>query len=115
MKVNDRVTVKTDGGPRRPGVVLAVEEFSEGTMYWFRWKTTRSASGSLMKQGIRTVSLLRKQSNLIQPDWWETTSQNVLAHVDKNTISHIIRQSDDMVDNLFIMRFDLTFNITFMR
>ncbi|EAN9892921.1 TPA: hypothetical protein OQN03_002961, partial [Shigella flexneri] len=26
MKVNDRVTVKTDGGPRRPGVVLAVEE-----------------------------------------------------------------------------------------
>ncbi|EPF7246807.1 protein DsrB, partial [Shigella boydii] len=24
MKVNDRVTVKTDGGPRRPGVVLAV-------------------------------------------------------------------------------------------
>ncbi|HDI6074102.1 TPA: hypothetical protein PN982_004522, partial [Escherichia coli] len=23
MKVNDRVTVKTDGGPRRPGVVLA--------------------------------------------------------------------------------------------
>ncbi len=45
----------------------------------------------------------RKQSNLIQPDWWETTSQNVLAHVDKNTISHIIRQSDDMVDNLFIM------------
>ncbi|EHC90568.1 DsrB protein [Salmonella enterica subsp. enterica serovar Senftenberg str. A4-543] len=46
MKVNDRVTVKTDGGPRfgnfacrqdggprRPGVVLAVEEFSEGTMY----------------------------------------------------------------------------------
>lgn len=50
--------------------------------------------------------MLRKQSNLIQPDWWETTSQNVLAHVDKNTISHIIRQSDDMVDNLFIMRFD---------
>lgn len=26
MKVNDRVTVKTDGGPRRPGVVLAAEE-----------------------------------------------------------------------------------------
>ncbi|XNM73363.1 protein DsrB [Escherichia coli] len=33
MKVNDRVTVKTDGGPRRPGVVLAVEEFSEGAIY----------------------------------------------------------------------------------
>ena len=27
MKVNDRVTVKTDGGPRRPGVVLAIEEY----------------------------------------------------------------------------------------
>ena len=33
MKVNDRVTVKTDGGPRREGVVLEVEQFSEGVMY----------------------------------------------------------------------------------
>lgn len=33
MKVNDRVTVKTDGGPRRPGIVLAVEAFNEGMMY----------------------------------------------------------------------------------
>ncbi|MBV4411640.1 protein DsrB [Enterobacteriaceae bacterium YMB-R22] len=33
MKVSDKVTVKTDGGPRRSGVVLAVEPFSEGTMY----------------------------------------------------------------------------------
>lgn len=33
MQVNDRVTVKTDGGERRPGVVLAVEKFNEGTMY----------------------------------------------------------------------------------
>jgi hypothetical protein len=33
MKVNDLVTVKTDGGPRREGVVLEVEVFSEGTMY----------------------------------------------------------------------------------
>ncbi|WP_199737316.1 protein DsrB [Erwinia psidii] len=32
MKVNDRVTVKTDGGPRRSGTLLAVEHFSEGTM-----------------------------------------------------------------------------------
>ncbi len=30
MQVNDRVTVKTDGGPRRSGVVLAIESFSEG-------------------------------------------------------------------------------------
>lgn len=60
MKVNDRVTVKTDGGPRRPGVVLAIEEFSEGTMYRFRWKTTRSVSGSLMSQVIRMVSSWKK-------------------------------------------------------
>ncbi|WP_312242601.1 protein DsrB [Pantoea sp.] len=33
MKVNDRVTVKTEGGPRRIGTVLAVEVFHEGTMY----------------------------------------------------------------------------------
>lgn len=31
MNVNDRVMVKTDGGPRR--VVLSVEQFHEGTMY----------------------------------------------------------------------------------
>lgn len=64
MKVNDRVTVKTDGGPRRPGVVLAIEEFSEGTMYRFRWKTTRSVSGSLMNQVIRMVSLWKKWSDM---------------------------------------------------
>lgn len=64
MKVNDRVTVKTDGGPRRPGVVLAIEEFSEGTMYRFRWKTTRSVSGSLMNQVIRMVSLWKKWSEM---------------------------------------------------
>ncbi|ATA24418.1 hypothetical protein BIY26_22075 [Brenneria goodwinii] len=33
MKVNDLVTVKTDGRARREGVILAVEEFQEGTMY----------------------------------------------------------------------------------
>ncbi|MCW2474413.1 MULTISPECIES: protein DsrB [unclassified Symbiopectobacterium] len=33
MKVNDIVTVKTDGAERREGVVLAVEPFLEGTMY----------------------------------------------------------------------------------
>ncbi|HID8411148.1 TPA: protein DsrB [Serratia marcescens] len=33
MQVNDRVTVKTDGGPRREGVILTVEVFNEGTMY----------------------------------------------------------------------------------
>ncbi|MBS0967628.1 hypothetical protein CYR40_21070 [Chimaeribacter arupi] len=33
MQVNDLVTVKTDGGPRREGVILAVEQFNEGVMY----------------------------------------------------------------------------------
>lgn len=33
MKVNDLVTVKTDGNVRREGVVLAIEVFQEGTMY----------------------------------------------------------------------------------
>ena len=33
MKGKDRVPVKKGGCPRRPGVVLAVEEFSGGTLY----------------------------------------------------------------------------------
>ncbi len=33
MKVNDRVSVKTDGGPRRVGTILAMEPFNEGTMF----------------------------------------------------------------------------------
>jgi hypothetical protein len=33
MKVNDLVTVKTDGGVRREGTVLEVETFYEGVMY----------------------------------------------------------------------------------
>ncbi|MEH2920957.1 protein DsrB [Samsonia erythrinae] len=33
MKVNDLVTVKTDGNTRREGTILAVETFQEGTMY----------------------------------------------------------------------------------
>ncbi|ARD38425.1 protein DsrB [Edwardsiella ictaluri] len=33
MQVNDRVSVKTDGGQRRIGRILALETFSEGTMY----------------------------------------------------------------------------------
>jgi hypothetical protein len=33
MKVNDLVTVKTDGGPRRKGTILEIETFNEGTMY----------------------------------------------------------------------------------
>ncbi|PWC14307.1 hypothetical protein B4923_05210 [Brenneria roseae subsp. americana] len=33
MKVNDLVTVKTDGDARREGVILEIEVFQEGTMY----------------------------------------------------------------------------------
>ena len=33
MQVNDRVTVKTDGGPRRSGVVLAIESCLEGGVF----------------------------------------------------------------------------------
>ncbi|MFC3395171.1 protein DsrB [Brenneria rubrifaciens] len=33
MKINDLVTVKTDGEVRREGVVLEIEAFQEGTMY----------------------------------------------------------------------------------
>jgi len=33
MQAGERVTVKTDGGPRRAGKLLAVEPFNEGTMY----------------------------------------------------------------------------------
>ena len=46
MQVNDRVTVKTDGGPRRSGVVLAIESFSEGTM--ISGFTGRLSSGDLV-------------------------------------------------------------------
>lgn len=62
MKVNDRVTVKTDGGPRRPGVVLAVEELVKAQCTWFRWRITRSASGSSMSQVTRMVFLSRRRS-----------------------------------------------------
>lgn len=65
MKVNDRVTVKTDGGPRRPGVVLAIEEFSEGVMYRFLWKTTRSVSGSLTNWDMRMVFLWKQQNSVV--------------------------------------------------
>ncbi|MEI7072454.1 protein DsrB [Pectobacterium versatile] len=33
MKVNDLVTVKTDGKTRREGTILAVDTFQEGIMY----------------------------------------------------------------------------------
>lgn len=62
MQVNDRVTVKTDGGPRRSGVVLAIESFSEGTMYLVALEDYPLGIWFSMKWGTRTASLLRKQS-----------------------------------------------------
>jgi hypothetical protein len=63
MKVNDRVTVKTDGGPRRPGVVLAIEEFSEGTMYLVSLEDYPLGIWFLTNWGIRTAFLSRKRSS----------------------------------------------------
>lgn len=63
MKVNDRVTVKTDGGPRRPGVVLAIEEFSEGTMYLVSLEDYPLGIWFLTNWGIRTVFLSRRRSS----------------------------------------------------
>lgn len=86
MKVNDRVTVKTDGGPRRPGVVLAIEEFSEGTMYlvsledyplgiWF-FNELGHPDGILSRRRSSTASgstararhPLQKQKSLARPE-----------------------------------------------
>jgi hypothetical protein len=61
MQVNDRVTVKTDGGPRRSGVVLAIESFSEGTMYLVSLEDYPLGIWFLTKQGTRTGSLLREK------------------------------------------------------
>lgn len=33
MKINDRVTVKTNGGPCHLGTVLAVEHYNKSVMY----------------------------------------------------------------------------------
>lgn len=49
MQVNDRVTVKTDGGPRRSGVVLAMSRLVKERCIWFHWKTILWGSGFLMK------------------------------------------------------------------
>lgn len=40
--------------------------------------------------------------------------QKWLAHVHENAIRHIIRQTNNMINNLFIMRFNFPFNISLM-
>ena len=43
------------------------------------------------------------------------TSQNVLAHIHKDTIGDVIRESNHVIDNLLIMRLNLSFYISLMR
>ncbi len=63
-------------------------------------------------------SLWKKQSNVIFVAFTLTggisTSQGASSHVNKNSVCHVIRQPHDMIDNLFIMRFYLPFNIPFV-
>jgi len=64
MQVNDRVTVKTDGGPRRSGVVLAIESFSEGVMYLVSLEDYPLGIWFLTRTGIPTVFSLSGTSDL---------------------------------------------------
>lgn len=63
MNVNDRVTVKTDGGPRRPCVVLAVEPLMKVRCIWFHWRSIRWEYGSLMRKITRTGYLSKRWNN----------------------------------------------------
>lgn len=65
MQVNDRVTVKTDGGPRRSGVVLAIESFSEGVMYLVSLEDYPLGIWFLMRTDIPTVFSLSGTSDLL--------------------------------------------------
>jgi len=42
------------------------------------------------------------------------TSQNVLARIHKDTIGNVIGESHNVIDNLLIMRFYLSFYIPLM-
>ena len=42
------------------------------------------------------------------------TSQNVLARIHKDTIGDVIRKPYNVIDNLLIMRFNLSFYIPLM-
>ena len=92
MQVNDRVTVKTDGGPRRSGVVLAIESFSEGTMY-----------------------LVSLEDYPLGIWFFNEIGQFVSAHIYLNTGGDVFGQPNDMINHLLIMRLYFLFNIAFMR
>ncbi len=83
MQVNDRVTVKTDGGPRRSGVVLAIESFSEGTMYLV--SAGRLSFRDLVFQRNRASGWdLRRKRSLIKRDW-RYHRQSVSTQIHLNT------------------------------
>ena len=42
------------------------------------------------------------------------TSRDVSSHVNKYTVGHVIGESDNMIDNLFVMRLYLSFYIPLM-
>ena len=50
----------------------------------------------------------------VNPAGGTSTSRDVSSHVDKDTVGHVIGQSDDMIDNLFVMRLYLSFYIPLM-
>lgn len=64
------------------------------------------------------VSLWRGQSRIattdLNPAGGTSTSRDVSSHVNKDTVGHVIGQSDDMIDNLFVMRLYLSFYIPLM-
>ncbi len=111
MQVNDRVTVKTDGGPRRSGVVLAIESFSEGTMYLVSLKTIL---WDLVFNEIGHPDGIFVKRGLVKLNWRERR-QFVSAHIYLNTGGDVFGQPNDMINHLLIMRLYFLFNIAFMR
>lgn len=78
------------------------------------WKrqTNRASGGNLRARHLATPM----QKSLARPEITGRVQKvkSGLAHVDENTVRHIIGQADDVVDHLLIMRFNFPFNISFM-
>ncbi|STW49920.1 DsrB protein [Klebsiella pneumoniae] len=112
MQVNDRVTVKTDGGPRRSGVVLAIESFSEGTMYLVSLEDYPLGIWFFNEIGHPDGISWKKRSRKLN---WRERRQFVSAHIYLNTGGDVFGQPNDMINHLLIMRLYFLFNIAFMR
>lgn len=106
MQVNDRVTVKTDGGPRRSGVHWQLSRLVKEPCILWRWKITRWGSGFSMKWGTRTASLLRKQSRGPIQKLAVIAASLPSAHIDVNPGSDVFSQPNNMVNHLFIVCLD---------